>query len=72
MSDETQTTTADAPAPEKSVDQLLTDLAALPADDAAPALQQLGKLPLEKGGFPVMGYLATVYDKLAGVEPDDD
>ena len=60
------------PAADKSPAELLADLAALPADDAAPALQQLGRLPLEKGKFPVMGYLATVYDTLGGVLPDDD
>ena len=56
----------------RSVRELLDDLATLPAEDADPALQQLGRLPLEKGKFPVMGYLATVYDTLGGVLPDDD
>lgn len=36
-----------------------------PAVESVPALQRLGPLPFPRGGFPLMGFLATVYDHIA-------
>jgi len=33
--------------------------------DAIPALKRLGPLHVARGGFPLMGFLATVYDQIA-------
>ncbi len=33
--------------------------------DATPALKQLGPLPIAGSGFPLMGFLATVYEQVA-------
>lgn len=44
------------------------DLAALqppPTTDAAPVLKKLGPLPFPKGSFPVMGFLATLYEHVS-------
>lgn len=43
----------------------LAGLESLPALDKAPALQRLGPLPFPRGGFPLMGFLATVYEHVA-------
>lgn len=37
----------------------------LPTTEAQPALQRLGPLPLPRGCFPLMGFLASVYDQVA-------
>ncbi len=45
-----------------------TDLDALetpPNAESIPALRRLGPLPFPRGGFPLMGFLATVYDHVA-------
>lgn len=45
-----------------------TDLAALPtppSSDVTPVLKKLGPLPFPKGSFPVMGFLATLYDHVS-------
>lgn len=45
---------------------LAGELNAPPAmDDAAPALKRLGPVPVPKGKFPLMGFLATVYEHVA-------
>jgi len=36
-----------------------------PESESIPALQRLGPLPFPRGGFPLMGFLATVYDHIA-------
>jgi len=36
-----------------------------PNAESIPALQRLGPLPFPRGGFPLMGFLATVYDHIA-------
>jgi hypothetical protein len=33
--------------------------------DATPALKQLGPLPITGSGFPLIGFLATVYEQVA-------
>ncbi len=33
--------------------------------DATPTLKQLGPLPIAGSGFPLMGFLATVYEQVA-------
>lgn len=45
-----------------------TDLDAIeepPDAESIPALRRLGPLPFSRGGFPLMGFLATVYDHVA-------
>lgn len=37
-----------------------------PTFEATPALRHLGPLPVPRGRFPLMGFLATVYDQIAG------
>jgi len=37
-----------------------------PGGETTPALKLAGALPLESGGFPVMGFLATIYEQIAG------
>ena len=43
----------------------LERLAARPEADLPSVLQRLGPLPLPRGGFPLIGFLATVYDHVA-------
>ena len=42
----------------------LSSLAELPRLDDTPALKRLGPLPFPRGGFPLMGFLATVYENV--------
>ena len=42
----------------------LPDAPPVPAD-IQPALERLGPSPFPKSGFPVLGFLATVYDHIA-------
>lgn len=37
-----------------------------PNGETTPALKLAGPLPLPAGGFPVMGFLATIYEQIAG------
>ena len=37
-----------------------------PAPAAEPALQRLGPAPFPKSGFPFLGFLASIYEHLAG------
>ena len=64
--------TKDQPPPAADVRTALNALSALPGPDEAPALKQLGELPIGKTRYPVRGVMATVYDTLAGIEPQDD
>ncbi len=42
------------------------DAIGVPPDaESIPALRRLGPLPFPRGGFPLMGFLATVYDHIA-------
>jgi hypothetical protein len=42
------------------------DVVEMPIDaESIPALRRLGPLPFPRGGFPLMGFLATVYDHVA-------
>lgn len=41
------------------------DLRFPPPGDDMPVLKLLGPLPFPRGGFPVMGFLATLYDHVA-------
>lgn len=43
----------------------LERLAARPEADLPSVLQRLGPLPLPRSGFPLIGFLATVYDHVA-------
>jgi hypothetical protein len=43
----------------------LDDLAPPAAADTASALKRLGPLPFPKSGFPLMGFLTTVYEHVA-------
>lgn len=46
-----------------------TDLAALspPTEiDSTPSLKRLGPLPFSGSGFPLMGFLATLYEHVSG------
>ncbi len=36
-----------------------------PVAESIPALRRLGPLPFPRGGFPLMGFLASVYDHVA-------
>ncbi len=49
----------------------LDRLAPPPLSDAPPALERLGPLPLGGGGFPLMGFFATVYEHIAGPFRDE-
>ena len=47
-------------------------------DDVTPVLEQLGPPPFPRGGFPLIGFLATVYEHVArsaqevgGIAPAD-
>lgn len=45
-----------------------TDLAELPPfpdSDATPVLKKLGPLPFPRGNFPIVGFLATLYDHVS-------
>ena len=42
------------------------DLAELPAADVPDVLERLGPPPFPKTGFPFIGFLATIYDHVAG------
>lgn len=45
-----------------------TDLAELPPfpqSDATPVLKKLGPLPFPRGSFPIVGFLATLYDHVS-------
>lgn len=44
----------------------LEDLAPPENVDTTPALKRLGPLPFPRGGFPLMGFLTTVYEHVAG------
>ncbi len=44
---------------------ILEQLAAHPEADLPSVLQRLGPLPLPRSGFPLIGFLATVYDHVA-------
>ena len=44
----------------------LDDLAPPEDVDTTPVLKRLGPLPFARRGFPVMGFLATVYDHVTG------
>lgn len=41
-----------------------------PDTESIPALRRLGPLPFPRGGFPLMGFLATVYDHVASHADD--
>jgi len=43
----------------------LDELADPPDVATTPALKNLGPLPLSRGGFPLMGFLATIYEQIA-------
>jgi len=36
-----------------------------PPDEALAILEQLGPSPFERGGFPLIGFLATTYDRVS-------
>ena len=40
-------------------------LGACPVREAPPALEKLGPPPFPRGGFPLMGFLASVYEHVA-------
>ena len=44
----------------------LSSLSELPKLDATPALKRLGPLPFPRSGFPLMGFLATLYEHVVG------
>ncbi len=44
----------------------LDALAKFPENDTTPVLKMLGPIPFPRGRFPVMGFLATLYDHVAG------
>ena len=43
-----------------------SSLGELPALDEKPALKRLGPLPFPRSGFPLMGFLATLYEHVVG------
>ncbi len=45
--------------------QELSAFESFPEKDRTPALKTLGPLPFPRGGFPVMGFLATLYEHVA-------
>jgi hypothetical protein len=59
---------------QNNLDQAKTPLEDLPApslDDLPSALERLGPSPFPKSGFPLLGFLATLYDQVAGpAEPE--
>jgi len=48
-----------------SVGEDLDALSPPPLAETKPVLQRLGPLPFPRGKFPLMGFLATVYDQIA-------
>lgn len=50
-----------------NVGPAFAELAALPSPAESPLalLERLGPSPFERGGFPVIGFLATTYDKVS-------
>jgi hypothetical protein len=46
-------------------DSLVDDLPAPALDDLPSALERLGPSPFPKSGFPLLGFLATLYDHVA-------
>ena len=40
-------------------------LGACPVHEAPPALEKIGPPPFPRGGFPLMGFLASVYEHVA-------
>lgn len=44
--------------------QALEQLDQLPAAETEPALETLGRLPIGKTKFPVLGFMATVYEEM--------
>lgn len=51
------------------VDRAVAARPPVPPDDP-PALQRLGPLPFPRGGFPLMGFLASVYDHVSKTAAD--
>jgi hypothetical protein len=49
----------------------LDQIAPPPLGEMPPALERLGPIPLGGGGFPLMGFFATVYDHVAGPFRDE-
>jgi len=49
----------------------LDQIAPPPLGEMPPALERLGPLSLSGGGFPLMGFFATVYDHVAGPFRDE-
>ncbi len=49
----------------------LDQVAPPPLGQTPPALERLGPLPFGGGGFPLMGFFATVYDHIAGPFRDE-
>lgn len=43
----------------------LTELAIVPVLEVEPALKRLGPLAAARPGFPLMGFLATVYEQIS-------
>ncbi len=41
------------------------EIGVAPPDRPLALLEQLGPSPFERGGFPVIGFLATTYDKVS-------
>ncbi|MEM6561016.1 MAG: hypothetical protein AAF656_05420 [Planctomycetota bacterium] len=49
---------------ESEVQSALDELEQLPAEGVEPALDTLGRLPIGKTKFPVLGFMATVYEEM--------
>lgn len=49
-----------------SAAEALEALEAPPEVETTPALKLAGPLPFARSGFPIMGFLATIYDQVAG------
>lgn len=43
----------------------MMDICATPPEVPLALLEQLGPSPFERGGFPLIGFLATTYDKVS-------
>ncbi|MEM8873213.1 MAG: hypothetical protein AAGD32_03040 [Planctomycetota bacterium] len=48
----------------EKVQSALDALEQLPEEGAEPALDTLGRLPIGKTKFPVLGFMATVYEEM--------
>ena len=44
----------------------LDEIGEPPESQTVPALKRLGPLPMARGSFPLMGFLATCYDHISG------